>query len=122
MLTRSCFALARNMRTDYYCMVQINADVNKRATKLRAVTNKLWKTLRICMHTLQSVKYDWHNVLAHVIVRKYTWMRPIMGVIADTLAAEIRKLSEAEDQLIAAYEDYIEQLQSDVKMMKEERE
>ena len=49
-------------------------------------------------------------------------MRPIMGLIADTLAAEIRKLSEAEDQLIAAYEDYIEQLQSDVKMMKEERE
>ena len=49
-------------------------------------------------------------------------MRPNMGVIANQLAAEIRKLSEAEDQLIAAYEDYIEQLQSDVKMMKEERE
>ena len=45
-----------------------------------------------------------------------------MGVIANQLAAEIRKLSEAEDQLIEAYEDYIEQLQSDVKMMKEERE
>ena len=49
-------------------------------------------------------------------------MRPIMGLIADTLAAEIRKLSESEDRMIAAYEDYIQHLQSEVKRLKEERE
>ena len=44
-----------------------------------------------------------------------------MGLIADTLANELQKLNESESKMIAAYEDYIEELQSEIKRLNEER-
>ena len=44
-----------------------------------------------------------------------------MGVIANALANDLHKLKDSHDTLIAMYEQRIEQLESEIKRLKEER-